>query len=118
MLALLSAIKITKNHLFNFEKSFKYIVDFLRGKSLLQGPVGELKKVVFRVHPEGQKWHIRKRIINLANFWKFLGPKYLKMPFFNIHSVILSHGPAEGVRRHVDPPIVGGIATIWTLRTT
>ena len=118
MLALFDAPKIIFFLNTIFKKSLKYIVDFLRGKSLLRGPVEELKKVVFRVHPEGQKWHIRKRIMNFANFWKFLGPKYLKMPFFTIPSVILSHGPAERVRRHVDPPIVGGIATIWTLRTT
>ena len=53
ILSLLFAIKITKNILFIFEKSFKYIVVFLRGKSLLQGPVGEMKKVVFGAHPEG-----------------------------------------------------------------
>ncbi len=66
-----------------FEKSFKYIDEFLRGKSLKQGPVGELKKVVFGVHPEGQKWHIRKNVMNLANFKPFLGPKYLKKANFH-----------------------------------
>ncbi len=95
MLALLNASKIIFFLNTMSKKSSKYIDDFLGGKSLLWEPVGELKKVVFRVHPYGQKWHIRKRFMNLANFWPFLSPKYLKMPFFTIPSVILSHGPAD-----------------------
>ena len=82
MLALYNASKIIFFLNTIFEKSFKYIDVFLRGKSLLRGPVGELKKVVFRVHPEGQKWHIHKRFMNLANFQLFLDPKSLKKAIF------------------------------------
>ncbi len=97
MLSLLFALIITKNLLFGFEKSFKYIEDFLRGKSPLRGPGGKLKKRFLRLHLGGQKWHLRKRNINLADFCPFLGPKHLKMAIFTLPSVYLVFGAGQGV---------------------